>query len=99
MAVLELGVSQGLSDEEIYKTLLAFNAYWFGHSYVETALYFDVIKRRDWNAVDPRVVLSRKYSSLSQWLKNVHAPLSKVPGLCLRAKATPIAACSDRALV
>lgn len=81
LALLELGVSQGLTDEEMYRTLLAFNSYWFGQEYLETALYFDVIKKTNWNNVDPKLVLSRKYSSLSQWLKTVHASVSKVPGL------------------
>lgn len=30
LAVIQLGVAQGLSDDEIYRTLLAFNSYWFG---------------------------------------------------------------------
>ena len=81
MAILEMGVSQGLSDEEIYRTLLAFNSYWFEQNYLETALYFNVIKKTDWNNVDPKLALSRNYSSLSRWLKNVHAAVSKVPGL------------------
>ncbi|KAB2916398.1 MAG: hypothetical protein F9K29_11695 [Hyphomicrobiaceae bacterium] len=81
LAVIELGVAQGLSDGEIYRTLLAFNAYWFGPTYVETALYFNVLRGMDWSAVDPRRVLSRRYSTASGWHRNVHVHTSKVAGL------------------
>ena len=81
LAILALGVSQGLSDDEIYRTLLAFNSYWFAQNYLETALYFNVVKETDWNDVDPRLALSKNYSSLSRWIRNVHAHVSKVPGL------------------
>ncbi len=81
LALVELGVVQGLPDSEIYKTLLNFNSFWFQQNYLETALYFKVIKGTDWNAVDPRLVLSKDYSSISGWSKNVDAVVSKVPGL------------------
>ncbi len=81
MAILALGISQGLSGDEIYRTLLAFNSYWFAQNYLETALYFNVVKETDWNDVDPRLVLSKNYSSLSRWIRNVHVHVSKVPGL------------------
>ena len=81
LALVELGVAQGLSDAEIYKTLLDFNSFWFQQNYLETALYFKVVKNTDWNAVDPKVALSQDYSSISGWEKNVDAVVSKIPGL------------------
>jgi hypothetical protein len=60
LAIMQLGVAQGLSDDEIYRTLLVFNSYWFGPSYLETALYFNVVKGVDWSDIDPRRVLSRQ---------------------------------------
>jgi hypothetical protein len=84
--VIELGVAQGLSDDEIYGTLLAFNAYWFGPTYVETALYFNVIRGTDWGEIDPKRVLSRRYSTASGWPRNVHARAAKVPGLVPKAE-------------
>jgi hypothetical protein len=81
LAVIELGVAQGLPDDEIYRTLLAFNSYWFGPSYLETALYFNVVEALDWSDVDPRLVLSRRYSSASGWHRDAHGFVSKVPGL------------------
>lgn len=81
MAIIELGVSQGLSDDEIYKTLLAFNSFWFPQNYTETALYFNVIKNTDWNDVNPRIALSKDYSSITGWIQNVDTPIRKIPGL------------------
>ncbi|NJO23992.1 MAG: hypothetical protein HC868_15040 [Sphingomonadales bacterium] len=85
LAVIQLGVAQGLSDNEIYRTLLAFNSYWFGPTYVETAVYFNVVRGTSWSEVDPRRVLSRRYSTASGWHQNVHARASKVPGLLPKA--------------
>lgn len=81
MALIELGVSQGLSDAEIYKTLLAFNSYWFQQNYLETALYFKITKNLDWKDIDPKRILSKDYSSISGWMKNVDSVVSQIPGL------------------
>jgi len=81
LAVIQLGVAQGLSDEEIYRTLLAFNSFWFGSSYLETALYLNVVEGKNWSDLDPRVLLSKRYSTASGWERNVHLRASKVPGL------------------
>ncbi|SRR5258708_6170368 len=81
MALIELGVSQGLSDQEIYKTLLAFNAFWFPQNYNELALYFNVVKNTDWHDVDPKVALSKNYSSVGGWMANVDTKIAKVPNL------------------
>jgi hypothetical protein len=85
MAIIELGVSEGLTDSEIYETLLAFNSYWFPQNYIETALYFKIEKGTDWKDADPRLVLSKEYSSVSGWLTNVDSVVSKVPGLLPQA--------------
>lgn len=81
MALIELGVAQGLSDQKIYKTLLAFNAFWFPQNYDEIALYFNVIKNTDWHDVDPKLILSKKYSSISGWITNVDTQVSRVSNL------------------
>jgi hypothetical protein len=80
MALIELGVKQGLSDDEIYKTLLAFNSYWFPQNYTEIAMFFKVVKHQNWSKVDPREVLSKEYSSISGFFKNVDDVVSKFPG-------------------
>lgn len=79
LGIIELGVAQGLSDEEIYKTVLYFNAYWFPQNYAETALYFQKVENQEWKRVDPKVILSKDYSSISGWLANVDTPLKKMP--------------------
>ena len=81
MALIELGVSQGLSDKEIYKTLLAFNAFWFPQNYNEIALYFNVMKNTDWADIDPKVALSKDFSSIGGWVTNVDTPVHSVTGL------------------
>ena len=81
MGMIELGVSEGLSDGDIYQTLLAFNSFWFPHNYVEIALYFNVVKNTDWKDVSPQVALSKQYSSLSSWMKNIDGPVQKIPSL------------------
>lgn len=81
LAVIELGVAQGLSDDAIYRTLLAFNSYWFATTYIETALYFNVVRGTDWSGVDPSLLLSRRYSTASGWQRNVHVRALKVPDL------------------
>ncbi len=81
MALIELGVSQGLSDTEIYKTLLAFNAFWFPQNYNEIALYFNVVKKTDWHDVDPKLALSKSYSSVGGWMTNIDTEVAKVPNL------------------
>ncbi len=81
MALIELGVSQNLSDQEIYKTLLAFNAFWFPQNYDELALYFNVVKNTDWHDVDPKLALSKNYSSIGGWIANIETEVAKVPNL------------------
>ncbi len=81
LAVIELGVIQDLSDQEIYKTVLAFNSFWFPQNYVETALYLKKTKNLDWKNVDSKLILSKDYSSITGWQANVDAFAQKIPGL------------------
>lgn len=81
LALIELGVSEKLSDKEIYKTVLAFNSFWFPQNYLETAFYFRKIKGIDWENIDPKIILSKDYSSITGWLNNVDAVAQKTPDL------------------
>ena len=67
LGLLQLGVSQGLTEYELYREALAFNAFWFPHNYLQTALYFKVVKNTDWEDVDPKIALGEGYSSVSGW--------------------------------
>mgnify|MGYP001607166703 FL=1 len=83
LGLLELLAAQGLSEEEMYKTALAVNAYWFPDTYLTLAKYFG--KRGvAWSQVDPKEVLGSAYSSASGYqgiLKEVE-PVSLPSGGC-----------------
>lgn len=81
LGLLELGASQGLSEDQLYKEALVFNSFWFPDNYIQTALYFKVKKNTDWDKVNPKEILSYRYSALSQWSKNVAEPVAKIPDL------------------
>ena len=84
LGLLELGASQGLTEDELYREALAFNAFWFPSNYVQTALYFKAVKNVPWEAVDPRTIMSFDYSALGAWSKNVQAEVAKIPNLLPR---------------
>lgn len=71
LGLLELGVSQGLTEEELYREALAWNSFWFPDTYVQTALFFKAVKGMNWQDVDPKVVMSRDYSSGTGWYDTV----------------------------
>lgn len=81
LGVLQLGASQGLNEDELYREALAFNSFWFPDYYIRTALFFKVFRKTEWPDVDPRVVLGFDYSAGGPWQKNVAARLGTMPGL------------------
>ena len=80
-AVLQLGASQGLNEDQLYKEALAFNSYWFPDYYVATALYFKVVRKLEWRDVDARTVMGAEFSAGGPWQQNVLAPLQAIPNL------------------
>ncbi len=80
LALIELGVVQGLPDADIYKTILDFNSFWFPQNYIQLGLYFKVVKHIDWKDVDPKVVLGKDYSSITGNYK-IQAEVAKIPNL------------------
>lgn len=62
LAAIELMVSGGLSDEEIYKNLLSLNSYWFPSTYMQAATYF-ARQGTSWSEVDAKTVLGEGFSS------------------------------------
>lgn len=62
LGLLQLGASQGLSEDELYKEALAFNSFWFPDTYLTNAVYFKN-KGVEWEDVDPKVVLGKDFSS------------------------------------
>jgi len=63
LGLFELGVSQGLSRDEIARAALAANTYWFPYNYVTTAVYLKAVKGIDWKDVNPEEILGFEYSS------------------------------------
>lgn len=62
LGLLELMAKNGASEEEMYKTALTVNSFWFPQTYMDLAMYFKE-QGKDWNQVDPKVALSEQYSS------------------------------------
>ncbi len=77
LGLLALGAAQGLSEDELYREALAFNAYWFPHKYAHTALYFKAVWNTEWRDTDPRQVLGAPLSSGSGWAANVGEELRR----------------------
>ena len=62
LGLIELMVSQNFSKEEIYKTALAFNVYWFPQTYLDIAYHFDKAGQ-DYSKKSPKELLSKTFSS------------------------------------
>ncbi|MBI2031704.1 MAG: hypothetical protein HYT08_03760 [Candidatus Levybacteria bacterium] len=62
LGLIELMVSQNKSKEEIYKTILAFNSYWFPQTYLDISYHF-VKNGRNYGDVNPQEILSKTFSS------------------------------------
>lgn len=78
LGLLQLGASQRLSEDELYREALAFNAFWFPHSYIQTALYFKAVESTDWDNVDPKVVMGKDFSTISGWSGTVAKKVSEL---------------------
>src|SRR3989338_839634 len=70
LGLLQLGATQGLTEDELYREALAFNSFWFPDNYIQTALYFKAVKNIDWEQVDARVVMDKDFSTGSGWYEN-----------------------------
>lgn len=70
MAALGLGelmASQGASADEIFEAQKYFNSFWFPQQYLDLAKYFKIREGREWNEVEPRIVMGEDYSTASGW--------------------------------
>lgn len=77
LALIEMMVSQGFSKDEIYKTTLAFNSYWFPQTYLDIAYHFKK-NGREFKDVKAAEILSKTFSSASgyQALRGQIGPVS-----------------------
>lgn len=68
--------SNGATAQEMYNAAKYFNAYWFPNEYFQLAVYFKQTQRKDFKDIDPKLLLSKDYSSVfgiqtvQQWFKN-----------------------------
>ena len=87
LALIELMVSQGSSKEEILKTVLAFNSYWFPQTYLDIAYHF-AKNDQDFSKIPPSQLLSKTFSSsmgyqaLKRQIGQVDWPALKGGGSC-----------------
>lgn len=79
LGYIQAAVKQGVSQERIYKDLLALNSFWFPKNYVELAAYFNK-EGKQWGNIDASLALSSKYSS-AQGSQQVRASIQDIPGL------------------
>jgi len=85
LGLIELMVSQNFSKDEIYKTVLAFNTYWFPQTYLDTALYLQK-NGEDYSKISPKKLLSKAFSSaegasaVSEEVEKVEWPLFESKG-------------------
>ncbi|MBI2036994.1 MAG: hypothetical protein HYT14_01375 [Candidatus Liptonbacteria bacterium] len=75
LGLLELMASQGVSEQDMYKTALAVNSYWFPDTYLTIAAY---MRQRGiaWQNVSPKEVLGRDYSSASGYA-NIYSKVAR----------------------
>ncbi|MDO8430111.1 MAG: hypothetical protein Q7S73_01980 [bacterium] len=68
LGFLELMVSQGASEEEMYKSALVLNTFWFPDTYSAIKQYL-AQKGLDWNKISPQELLGSDFSSGSGYQK------------------------------
>ncbi len=64
LGLLEIMASQGVNEQDMYKTALAVNSYWFPETYLTIATYMQN-KGIEWKNVSPKEMLGADYSSSS----------------------------------
>jgi len=69
LGLLELIASQGVSEQDMWKTALIVNSYWFPDTYLTIATYMKG-KGVDWKDVNPQEILGINFSS-AQGYKNI----------------------------
>ncbi len=83
LGLLELGASQGKTEDQLYDMALKANIYWFPQQYLNIAFYFEEMEGKDYKSLSASELLSRDYSSASGFKGNVMRKLAQndlVPG-------------------
>lgn len=63
LGILELLAANGRSQDEMFQAAKFFNAYWFPGTYYDLATYFKNKEGKSFKDIDPRIILSKEYSS------------------------------------
>ncbi|OGH18174.1 MAG: hypothetical protein A3F31_00275 [Candidatus Levybacteria bacterium RIFCSPHIGHO2_12_FULL_38_12] len=82
LGYIEIAVSQGISEKQIYKDILMLNSFWFPKQYVELAAYMNK-QKIEWKHVDPKRALSAEYSSAAGSQK-ISLAVQNLPGFNIR---------------
>lgn len=82
LGYIQLAVTEGLSEKQIYKDLLIFNSYWFPQNYVEMAAYFNT-QKNEWKNVDAKLALSSEYSS-GKGAQRIRQEIQDLPGFQIK---------------
>lgn len=77
LAAIELMVSNGLSDEQVFKEVLKLNSFWFPDTYLTTATYF-ARQGKSWEEVSAKEVLGEAYSS-AKGAADIYAKVGPLP--------------------
>jgi len=67
LGVLELMAASGASEDDMYQASKYFNAFWFPGNYYDLALYFKNKEGLNFSNINPKVLLSKEYSSATGW--------------------------------
>lgn len=67
LGILELMTANGASQDEMFQASKYVNAFWFPANYYDLASYFKNKENKAFKDVDPRLLLSKDYSSVSGW--------------------------------
>jgi len=79
LGLIELMVSQGYTENEIYTASLAFNSYWFSQTYIDLAYYFQTKEGISWKDVDAKRALSAEFSSAQGYMA-LKEKIGTIPG-------------------
>ncbi len=77
LAAIELLVSKGIPEADIYKYILGLNSFWFPDSYLTAATYF-ARQGTQWQDVDAKRVLGQEFSS-AQGAGNIAQKVGPLP--------------------
>jgi hypothetical protein len=69
LGLFELMASQGATLDELFEAAKYFNAFWFPQQYLDIATYFKAKEGKNFDEIDPRLIVSNEFSSGGGWSK------------------------------